>query len=280
MGILDGKVAVITGATSGIGLRSAELFTAEGAKLALAGRRVEAGTAIAARLGANCIFVPADVSREEDVIRLIDETVSRFGRLDVMFNNAGIPGRMLSIQDTAVADIDTILAVHVRGVMLGMNHAARAMQSAGSIINTASLAGSRTGFSSHAYCAAKAAVIHLTRCVAVELGGKGIRANSLSPGPVVTEIFGAAIPGKSHGPDVSHTELLAERLSARFAELQPIRRACLPEDVAQAALFLASDASAFINGHDLVVDGGNVGGALWPVAVARIQEVARLFAPA
>lgn len=275
MGILKDKVAIVTGATSGIGLRSAEVFAAEGAKVALAGRRAEESSAIAAHLGTNCIFVPADVSREDDVIRLVDETVSRFGRLDVMFNNAGTPGRMMSIRETSVADLDAILAVHVRGVMLGMKHAARAMaeNGAGSIINTASLAGTRTGFSSHTYSAAKAAVIHLTRCVAVELGEKGIRANSLSPGPVVTGIF-----GKRADPNGSHADLVAERLVARFAELQPIRRAGLPEDVAQAALFLASDASAFINGHDLVVDGGNVGGALWPAALARIQEVVRLIA--
>ncbi|HUL05201.1 MAG TPA: SDR family oxidoreductase [Candidatus Acidoferrum sp.] len=260
MGALEGKVAIITGATSGIGARTAELFVAEGAKVVVAGRRQAEGDALAKQLGAAAIFARTDVTKEADVKALIEQALAKFGRLDCLFNNAGNPGKLAPIADIDMAHFDTVMATHVRGVVLGMKHAAPAMirQGSGSIINTGSIAGLRAGYSAHSYSAAKAAVIHVTRCVAAELGEKGIRVNSISPGAIVTGIFakGAGLPD-------AVADRTAAGLKERFAAFQPIPRAGLPEDIAQAALFLASDAGSFVNGHDIVVDGGVVIGSRW-----------------
>jgi NAD(P)-dependent dehydrogenase (short-subunit alcohol dehydrogenase family) len=260
MGALDGKVAIITGGTSGIGARTAELFVAEGAKVVVAGRRQAEGEALAKQLGAAALFARTDVTREADIKALIEQTLARFGRLDCLFNNAGNPGRLAPIAELDMAHFDTVIATHVRGVVLGMKYAAPAMirQGSGSIINTGSIAGLRAGYSAHSYSAAKAAVIHVTRCVAMELGEKGIRVNSISPGAIVTGIFakGAGLPD-------AVAERTAGELKERFAAFQPLPRAGLPEDIAQAALFLASDAGSFVNGQDLVVDGGVVAGSRW-----------------
>ena len=260
MGALDGKVAIITGATSGIGARTAELFVEEGAKVVIAGRRQAEGEVLARKLGPAASFVRTDVTKEADIKAMIEQTLARFGRLDCLFNNAGNPGRIAGIADLDMEHFDTVIATHLRGVVLGMKYAAPAMvrQGAGSIINTGSIAGLRTGYSAHSYSAAKAAVIHVTRCVAAELGEKGIRVNSISPGAIVTGIFakGAGLPD-------AVADRTAETLKARFAGIQPIPRAGLPDDIARAALYLASDAGSFINGQDLVVDGGIVIGGRW-----------------
>lgn len=256
MGRLNGKVAVVTGATSGIGLRTAEIFAAEGANIVVAGRRVLEGEALTRRLGVNCIFRQADVTLEGQVKALIAFAVDQFGRIDCLFNNAGSPGQTGGIEGLEVERFDLTMVTLVRSVMLGMKHAAPYMkkQGFGSIINNASIAGHLAGFSSSlSYGAAKAAVIHLTKCVAMELGEASVRVNSVSPGLIAT--------GMGHPLEV------AEKASAALRELwksaQPIPRAGLPEDIAYAAVFLASDESAFINGHDLVVDGAITGGRNW-----------------
>jgi NAD(P)-dependent dehydrogenase (short-subunit alcohol dehydrogenase family) len=261
-GMLAGKVAIVTGGTSGIGAATAQLFVAEGAKVVIAARRQEEGDALVSRLGSAASFRKTDVSDEDQVAALVRQCVDNHGRIDCMFNNAGNPGRVCGITETRVADLDDMLAVHLRGVMLGMKHAAPVMlaQGSGSVINTASLAGSRPGYSSHTYSAAKAAIIHLSHCVAVELSEGGVRVNSLSPGCKKTGMFDAN----------------AEQTSARFANLQATHHAGLPQDVANAALFLASDASAFITGKDVIVDGGNVGGWKWPDIMAQWEEARRL----
>jgi NAD(P)-dependent dehydrogenase (short-subunit alcohol dehydrogenase family) len=260
MGALDGKVAIITGGTSGIGARTAELFAEEGAKVVIAGRRRAEGEGLAKKLGPAASFVPTDVTKEADIKALIERALARFGRLDCLFNNAGNPGRIAGIADLDMDHFDTVIATHLRGVVLGMKYAAPAMigQGSGSIINTGSIAGLRAGYSAHSYSAAKAAVIHVTRCVAAELGEKGIRINSISPGAIVTGIFakGAGLPDAA-------ADRTVESLKARFAAVQPIPRAGLPEDIARAALYLASDAGSFVNGQDLVVDGGIVIGGRW-----------------
>jgi NAD(P)-dependent dehydrogenase (short-subunit alcohol dehydrogenase family) len=261
LGRLVGKVAVITGATSGIGLRTAEVFIAEGAKVVIAGRRAEQGEAIAARLGGNCSFRRTDVTQEDDMAALLEDAVTRHGRLDCLFNNAGGPAPTGGIADIPVAGFDAAMALLVRSVMLGMKHAAPIMrrQGAGSIINNGSIAGRSAGYSSSLiYGAAKAAVIHLTRCVAMELGESGIRVNSISPGIILTGIFGKAL-----GLGVEDAERTFSLAEERFAKAQPIPRAGLPEDIARAALFLASDEASFVNGHDFVVDGGIIGGRNW-----------------
>ena len=277
MGILDGKVAIVTGGTSGIGARTVEVFVAEGAKVVIAGRRQEEGEALAKRLGPAASFARTDVAKEAEVKALIDHAVARFGRLDCLFNNAGNPGKLSSIADIEIAHLDAILDVHVRGVVLGMKHAAPVMlrQGSGSIINTGSMAGIRAGISAHTYSLAKAAVIHLTRCVAIELGEKGIRVNSISPGAIVTGIFakGAGMP---HG----QADRALEALKVGFAGVQPIPRAGLSDDIAQAALFLASDASSFINGHDLVVDGGFIAGQKFSTMRQQRETIAKAFAAA
>jgi NAD(P)-dependent dehydrogenase (short-subunit alcohol dehydrogenase family) len=257
---MEGKVVAVTGATSGIGACMAERFAAAGATVVIAGRRRAEGEALAARLGPRARFQRTDVGEERQVAALVADTVAAFGRLDCLVNNAGTAGALTGIADVTVEHLDAILRVHVRGVLLGMKHAAPVMmrQRSGSIVNTASLAGSMTGFSEYAYAAAKAAVIHLTRCAAVELGEYGVRVNSVSPGPTVTGIFGKAV-----GLSDDQADREIDGLAERFAKLQPIPRAGLPADIAAAALFLASDAASFVNGVDLVVAGGSVGGLQW-----------------
>jgi NAD(P)-dependent dehydrogenase (short-subunit alcohol dehydrogenase family) len=261
MGRLDGKVAVITGATSGIGLRTAEIFVAEGAKIVIAGRRAPEGEALAKKLGAACIFRQTDVTVEDQMRALIGQAVEKFGRIDCLFNNAGGPAQTGGIEGLEVERFDAAMATLVRSVMLGMKHAAPHMrrQGSGSIINNASIAGRLGGYStSLVYGAAKAAVIHLTKCVAMELGEVGIRVNSISPGVIATGIFGKAL-----GLSVEAAEKTPELMHGVYKSAQPIPRAGLPEDIGWAAVFLASDESSFINGHDLVVDGAITGGRNW-----------------
>ncbi len=228
MGKLDGKVAIITGATSGIGLSTAELFVAEGAKVVIAGRRRDEGEAIAKRLGAAC---------------------------------SGGPGPTGGVADMPIDGFDACVALNLRSVMIGMKLAAPIMkkQGSGSIINNGSIAGNRAGYSSSiAYSAAKAAVIHLTVVVAMELGESNVRVNSISPGAIATGILAKAL-----GLPIAEAERSVEIIREAYKKAQPLPRAGLPEDIAHAALFLASDESSFINGHDLVVDGGVIGGRNW-----------------
>ena len=261
MGRLSGKVAVITGATSGIGLRTAEIFVAEGAKIVIAGRRVAEGEALAKQLGANCVFCQTDVTVEEQIHALIALAVEKFGKIDCLFNNAGGPAQTGGIEGLDAARFDAAMATLVRSVMLGMKHAAPYMkkQGSGSIINNGSIAGRLAGFSSSVvYGAAKAAVNHLTKCVAMELGESGVRVNSISPGAIATGIFGKAL-----GLSTDAADKTSSMMREVFKTAQPIPRAGLPDDIAHAAVFLASDESTFINGHDLVVDGAITGGRNW-----------------
>ena len=185
MGMIDGKVAIITGATSGIGARTAELFVEEGGSVVFTGRREAEGKALAAKLGAKARFIQADATLEADWKRVIDQTMQAHGRIDCLFNNAGGPSPTGSIASIPVDGFDAAMALLVRSVMLGMKHAAPIMmrQKSGSIINNGSIAGHLAGYSSSMiYSAAKAAVNHLTKCVAMELGEHSVRVNSVSPG--------------------------------------------------------------------------------------------------
>jgi len=261
MARLQDKVCIVTGATSGIGKRTAEVFAAEGAKVVIAGRRDEQGQAVAQAIGARCDFVRTDVTQEAHVQALVDFTMARHGRVDCLFNNAGGPAPVGGIEGIAVEGFDAAIAVLLRSVMLGMKHVAPIMmrQRSGSIINNGSIAGIRAGYSSSLiYGAAKAAVIHLSECVAMQLGEHNVRVNTISPGGIATGIFGKAL-----GLSVEKAEQTAEAIKAGLAGLQPIPRAGLTDDIASAAVFLASDESTFVNGHNLVVDGGVVGGRLW-----------------
>jgi len=252
MSALDGKIAIVTGGTSGIGEGIARAFVREGAKVVIAARREEEGRALEKETGVR--FVRTDVANEADVKAMIGRTVEWFGRLDCLVNNAGIPAPMVSITEIDVATIDQVLAVNVKGVLLGLKHAAPVMlaQRSGSIINISSMAGLRGGLSGHVYSASKGAVSALTRSAGAELGETGVRVNSISPGAIVTGIF-----GKNAGLEGSKADKVAGLVKEAFATVQPIARAGMPDDVAQAAVFLASDGSSFITGQDIVVDGGH-----------------------
>ncbi len=252
MGALDGKIAIVTGGTSGIGERIVELFVEEGASVVVAARREQEGATLEKRLGVR--FIRTDVSSEADVKAMIEHAVNSFGRVDCLVNNAGIPSPMVSISEIDVPTIDRLMAVNVRGVLLGIKHVAPVMivQKAGSIVSISSMAGLRGGVSGHIYSATKGAVLALTRSAGAELGEKGIRVNSISPGAIVTGIF-----AKNAGVEGAKADKLSDLLKVGFAALQPIPRAGLPDDIARAAVYLASDGSSFVNGHDIVVDGGH-----------------------
>ena len=265
---LEGKVAVITGGTSGIGARTAEVFIAEGAKVVIAGRRQDRGERLAQRLGEAARFLRTDVSVEADVKAMIEHAVDRFGRLDCLVNNAGMPSQFVAIAEVDLQQFDAVIAVHLRAVLAGMKYATRAMaaQGAGSIINVASVNGIRAGLGGHYYSAAKAASIHLTRCAAVELGEKGIRVNSISPGMTVTGAFGKYGDMTPDEAD-EHPEYAEAAIAAVLPRWQPLPYVGRADDIAQAALFLASDRSRLVTGHNLVVDGGISAG--WPIAAVR-----------
>ena len=270
---LAGKVAIITGATSGMGRATAERFVAEGARVVVCGRRVPLGQELEAKLGRdNCLFTEADVTKEADVKRLVASCINKWGRVDCLFNNAGGGVSDTGIETIVMEDFNNGIASILGSTVLGMKHVAPLMiaQRSGSIINNGSVAGHQAGHSSSlVYGAAKAAVIHLTRCVAMQLGEHYVRVNSISPGGIATGIFGKAI-----GIADDKVEGTAETVMPIFAKGQPIPRAGLPIDIANAAVFLASDDAAFINGHDLLVDGGKIGGRFWAVALEGRRAMA------
>ena len=235
MGRLDGKVAVITGGASGIGEGTVRLFAEEGARVVIADIQDGKGETLADTLAGAAVYQHTDVSQEADVKRAIDRALSEFGSLDCMFNNAGFGGTSGPIEEIPVDEYDATMAVLLRGVFLGMKHAAAVMkrQGHGSIISTASVAGLVAGYGPHVYNAAKAAVIHLTKSVAAQLG-----------------------------EDADEAAVI-EMIKPRLAEIAPIKRSGLPRDIANAALWLASDDSSFVTGHALVVDGGLITGRRW-----------------
>lgn len=263
MGALDGKVTVITGGASGIGAATTRLFVKEGSRVVIADILDDNGEKMARDLGAAVTYVHTDVTNESDIQAAIATAVERFGSLDCLFNNAGVGGVDSAIGETDTVKLDATISLLFRAVVLGMKHAAPIMkaQGSGNIINTGSVAGLRTGFGPHVYSAMKAAVIHLTHSVAMELGESGVRVNAICPGGIVTPIF-----GRSLGLLPIQAEERLPVLHEIFAQMQPIKRAGQPEDIAAAALWLASDSSSFVNGHALVVDGGVTGGMGWSQA--------------
>ena len=231
---LTGKVAAITGGASGIGAGTVRRFVEEGASVLIADLDQAKGEALAAELGSATAFLRTDVSKEEDVAAMIAETTDRFGRIDVLFNNAGFGGALGPIESTSVADYDLTMDVLLKSVFLGMKHVAPVMkaQGSGSIISTASVAGLRAGYAPHLYSVAKAAVIHLTRTVALELGEHGIRVNAICPG---------SSPPRSPPVGPTPTRAGSTRSSASGAAAQVLGRVGEPLDIANMALFLASD---------------------------------------
>lgn len=270
MGRLEGKVAIITGGSSGIGEASVRLFTNEGAQVVIADIQDEKGMRLAEELGETVSYIHTDVSNEEDVRTAVTHAVKNYGRLDCMFNNAGIAGAVGTIESVTVEAFDKTLAVLLRGVFLGIKYVAPVMkrQGSGSLINTASVAGIRTGYGNHIYSAAKAGVIQLTRSVAMELGESGIRVNCILPGFIPTPMI-----GRARGLSIEAAERKIDVVKEAFKEAQPIKRTGQPEDIAKAALWLAGDDSRFVNGHALVVDGGVTGGRGWSSYQEAIREL-------
>ena len=257
---MDNRVAAITGGASGIGKSIVELFVKEGARVVVSDIEDELGQKLVKSLGENATFIHADVSLEDDIKDIIDRAVETYGRLDCMVNNAGMGGVQGGIETVPVEDFDRSIAILLRGVFLGMKHATPVMkrQGGGNIINMASIAGLRGVSQNHPYSAAKAAVIQLTRTVAMELAPHKIRVNSICPGSIVTSIFGAL-----KGMSSAESAKTYENLSRLFERAQPLLRTGLPEDIANAALWLASDDSSFVTGHALVVDGGMSAGQIY-----------------
>ena len=256
MSSLEGRVAIVTGGASGIGAATAELFVAEGAKVLIADMQEERGEETAAALGDAAAFHRVDVTKEADVAAAVDAAVDRWGGVDVMFNNAGFGGALGPIETTTVEDFDLTFDVLVKGVFLGIKHAAPAMRErgGGSIINTASVAGLQAGWSPHLYSVAKSAVIHLTKSVALEYGEHNIRVNCICPGVIAT-------PLAAGRPDISDESL--EKMKGALGRTQVLGRIGDPSDIAQAARWLASDESSFVTGHAQVVDGGAYAGKPW-----------------
>ena len=253
---LSGRTAIVTGGASGIGAATVRLFVEEGARVLIADTQLDAGEQLAKEIGAEAAFFPVDVTKEEDIQAVVDDCVARWGQLDCIFNNAGFGGALGSIETTTVEEFDITFDVLLKGVFLGIKHAMRVMrpQGRGSIINTASVAGLKTGESPHLYSVAKAAVIHLTRSVALELGEHGIRANCICPGIVAT-------PLAASKPQADQERL--DKLAAGLAKAQALGRVGQPLDIARAALWLASDESEWVTGHAQVVDGGAFAGRPW-----------------
>lgn len=257
-GRLDGKVAVITGGVSGIGLGTVELFVAEGAKVVAADIQDEKGAMLEKRFEGRVRYAHCDVTSEDQIKAALDLAKDAFGGLDILFNNAGISDRMGTITEVTAEGWNWIFDILVRGPALGMKHAVPLMleRGGGSIINTASIAGLQAGFGPIAYSTAKAGVIHMSRVAAAQLSPQKIRVNAICPGLIATSIFGASLGLPREGADQ-----LAAMVAQNAASAQPVPKAGLPDDIAQAALYLASDASAFVSGIHLVVDGGiTVGG--------------------
>jgi NAD(P)-dependent dehydrogenase (short-subunit alcohol dehydrogenase family) len=256
MSKLEGRVAVITGGASGMGEATVRRFVDEGARVIIADIQDAKGETLADTLAGAAVYHHTDVASEDDVKAAIQRAIDEFGRLDCMFNNAGLAGVSGEIDQIPVEEYDFTMNVLLRGVFLGMKHAAPVMkrQRSGSIISTASVAGLSGGRGPHIYSAAKAAVINLTRSVAVELGESNVRVNCICPGAIATPLLARAL---------GDVENAVEQLKVALAGIQPIPRSGLGDDIAAAALWLASDESTFITGHALVVDGGLTAGPGW-----------------
>lgn len=252
-GRLSGKVAVITGAASGIGRGTVDLFVKEGAKVIAADIQDDKGARMAEEHGKALRYIRCDVTQEGDIKAALDLAQTAFGRVDCLFNNAGTPGPLENAEIVTAESFDSVMHLHVRAAMFGIKHAAPIMraQGGGSIISTASIAGLQNGFGPLLYSIAKAAIVHMTKLSAAQLGPMNIRVNCICPGLIATPIFAKAI-----GLATQVADQTVAAVSGAGNEAQPIPRTGLPADIAEAALYLASDGSTFVNGHALVVDGG------------------------
>jgi NAD(P)-dependent dehydrogenase (short-subunit alcohol dehydrogenase family) len=262
MGRLDGTVAVITGAASGIGAATVRRFVAEGARVTVADIQDEVGAALADELGAAVEYQHCNVMDEDQIAAAVRDTVGRWGRLDVMFNNAGFVGVTGPIEETSADEYDMTMDILLRGPFLGIKHAAPVMkeQGSGSIISTASVCGLRAGVGSHVYTVAKAGVVMLTQTAALELAEHGVRVNCICPGYIATQLAAGRTLSEI---DAEEAASRLDHARERLALSQPMHRMGEPEDIADAALYLASDDSRWITGTAQVVDGGLLAGKPW-----------------
>ena len=253
---LSGKVAVITGGTSGIGEATVELFVAEGAKVVLTGRNAAKGEAMVAKLGDGARFVAGDVRNEADIKRAIDEATSEFGRLDCLFNNAG-GGTTGTVETVTQEEYRHAMDLLVGSVIFGMKHAVPVMkaQGSGAIINNTSVAALRTNYGGLLYAGAKAAVRQMTKVAGMELAPWGITVNSIAPGGIATPIFFGGSE-RAQTMDEGHVAASMAKLEKNLAAATPLQRTGLPKDIAYGALYLASDEGRFVTCHDLVIDAG------------------------
>jgi len=254
MGKLDGKTALITGSASGIGRATALLFSKEGASVVVADFVVDGGEETVRMIkeaGGEAIFVEADVRRAADVKKMIQTAVGSYGRIDILYNNAGVQGKWVFAGDTPDEEWDRIIDTNLKGVFLGSKYVLPVMldQGGGVIVSTASTAGLVGLPGLPVYCASKAGVILLTKAMALEYADRNIRVNCICPGGIRTPMSAPPPPGEP-GPS--------------FRQPQPMRRFGEPEEIAKAALYLACDDSAFVTGMALTVDGG------WTAGFAKI----------
>ena len=249
MKTFENKTVVITGGTSGIGKATALAFSQEGANVVVSGRRISEGENVVREItsaGGNAIFVRTDVSREDDIIALIEKTVATFGALHIAFNNAGVEQFGLLITEQTFEQYRQICDINIAGVLLSMKHEIPAMlrSGGGAIVNTSSVGG-HVGFArASVYVASKWAVIGLTKTAALEFAKEGVRVNSVSPGPIQTEMFDRAF-------GEGQTDM-----KKAIAAQNPAGRVGTPEEIASAVLWLCSPGAAFTTGQDIIVDGG------------------------
>ena len=255
---LAGKIAVVTGGASGLGAGIVERFLAEGATVVFGDIDVEQGQALADG-HPQASFLPTDVAVTKQITALIDTAVEKFGRLDVMVNNAGVSGKMhRSFLADDLADFENIMAVNVKAVMAGTRDAAGHMKTSGggSIINLTSIGGIQAGGGVMTYRASKAAVIHFTKCAAIELANYEVRVNCLAPGHIRTAI----VSKSAHGMDAEQVAKFEEGIRATMRADRPLEREGTAADVAEAILFFAGDRSPYVTGTVLPVDGGTAAG--------------------
>ena len=256
---IRGKVAIVTGGASGLGEGLVRRFAAEGAKVLIGDIDREAGAALAAEIGADAMFVEADVSDIDQVGRLVSTAVEQFGGLQVMVNNAGVSGTMhRRFLDDDLADFHQVMAINVQAVMAGTRDAARHMSTngGGSIINLTSIGGIQAGGGVMTYRASKAAVIQFTKSAAIELAHYEIRVNAIAPGNIRTAI----VRKSAAGEDLEKLEQFEAKIRQQMRDDRPLKREGTLEDVAEAALYFATDRSRYVTGTVLPVDGGTVAG--------------------
>ena len=255
--MMENKTAIVTGGASGLGEATCRLMVAEGARVVVADIQDDKGEAVAAAIGDAAIYRHLDVTSEDAIAAVVDETIERWGRLDCMFNNAGIVGSVGPIDETPLDEWQFSIDVLLKSVFLGSKHAARVMkpQGSGVILATSSVAGVQGGLGPHAYNMAKTAVVRFTKNLAAELASFGVRANAIAPGKINTPMNADVLFGD---PDA------LEKSLAYFSTAgTPLKgRAGLADDIAEAATWLASDRSGFVTGQTLVVDGGLTTGAI------------------